>query len=208
MEYSEFEQGSMEWLLARVGRFSASNAYKLLDRNAKGLPTAEFTNYRWQLIVERLTGQPTYTFENDAMRWGKQTEPVARSFYEALTDKIVEQVALVEHATLSFVICSPDGMVDEDGGLEIKCLTTKNHLEVILTDKPIADHVLQCQFQMWVMERDWIDLLYFDPRLPDYLQAKIFEIERDEEVIAKLESNVLSLEADINKTIEQLQLNQ
>lgn len=202
MEYSNIEQGGLEWHMARVGKFTASTAWKFMDRTAKGLPTAEFTNQKWAIIEERLIGRPRQTFQNDAMRWGIEQEPIARAFYSELSDIEIQEVGLVIHPEYDFVACSPDGLIQDDGLLEIKNPSTKTYLEVMLCGKPQEQYVWQCQFQMWVTGRDYCDLLYFDSRLPAEIQSTIFNIERNDEKIAQLESTILEVEDDINRIIK------
>ena len=124
----DIEQRSLEWHLMRVGKISASNIPRMMDRTMKGLPTAEATNFKWQLIVERLTGAPTVIFQNDAMRHGVEQEPIAKAFFTTLYDVPVDEVGLIQHPTLDFVVCSPDGHIGADEMLEVKCLTSKSEI--------------------------------------------------------------------------------
>jgi putative phage-type endonuclease len=202
MEYFDFPQGSREWFDARLGKFSASTAWKFMERTQKGLPTAEFNNQKWAIIEERLTGVPKTIMINDAMRWGTEQEPNCRAFYSELIEQEIIEVGLAKHAQHDFIVCSPDGLIDVDGLFEAKCPTTKTYLEVMLTNVPPVNYVWQCQFQMWVTDRFYTDLVFFDPRLPPQLQSTVFHLERDEEKIAQLEQTILAVEEDINRTID------
>lgn len=200
--FNEIAQGSLEWYMARVGKFSASTVWKFMERTAKGLPTAEFHNQKWAIIEERLTGQPKVTFQNDAMRWGVENEPIARAFYSELIEQPIDQIGLAYHPEHDFVVCSPDGLIGDDGLVEFKCPTTKRFLEVMFCNEAPIDYVWQCQFQMWVMDRSYNRLVFFDPRLPVEIQSKVFHIERDDEAIARMEETILEVEKDINQIIE------
>jgi putative phage-type endonuclease len=204
MTISDFPQGSLDWLKARAGKITASNAWKIIDRTAKGLPTADHTNFKFSLVTERLTGEPTITFVNDAMRHGTNTEPEARAFFSELYDVTVEEVGFMTHPEFEFMGCSPDGIIGGDTLLEIKCLTTKSHLEMLLSRAPIKDHVLQVQFQMLITGTSLAHLLYYDPRLPLELQSKIFSIEADTEVLNKLRDSAIELDLEVNNIINQL----
>jgi len=204
MTISNFPQGSSEWLRARAGKITASNAWKIIDRTAKGLPTADHTNFKFSLVTERLTGEPTPTFVNDAMRHGTNTEPEARAFFSELFDVTVEEVGFITHPEFDFMGCSPDGIIAGDTLLEIKCLTTKNHLEMLLSKSPLKDHVLQCQYQMMITGTSLAHLIYYDPRLPLELQSKIFSLEADPEVQTLLRDSAIALDLEVNNIINQL----
>jgi putative phage-type endonuclease len=200
----DIEQRSLEWHLMRVGKISASNIPRMMDRTMKGLPTAEATNFKWQLIVERLSGAPTVIFQNDAMRHGVEQEPIAKAFFTTLYDVQVDEVGLIQHPTLDFVVCSPDGHLGTDEMLEIKCLTSKNHIEVLLNKAPLEPHVIQCQAQLWISGRSLNRLMYFDPRLPAEYQHKVFYLERDEEMIKKIEDEAIKLDLEVSTILNQL----
>jgi len=198
---SEIQQRSLEWFLSKVGKISPSNIPRMMSRTAKGLPTSEAETFKRNLVIERLTGNPSNTFQNDAMRHGTETEPFAKAFFSAFYDISVQDIGLIEHPTLDFVVCSPDGLIGTDEMLEIKCLTSWNHIEVILNDAPQRDHVIQCQAQLWIAERSVNRLMYYDPRLPAEYAHKVFYLERDEELIKKIEEETIKLDLEVNSII-------
>lgn len=205
MEKNDFiQQGSLEWHLERVGCITASNAWKVLDRTAKGLPTAEYKNYVWQLVIERLTGRPTDSYVTPAMQWGIDNEEGARAFYSELNEVEVEEVGIVTYQKQPILKCSPDGLVNHDGLVELKCLSTRNHLEARLSGEPPHQYLIQCQFQLMVTMRDWCDLAFYDPRLPIEYQFFQYHIEADEELIKKLEEGSVALDQEVNTIINQL----
>jgi putative phage-type endonuclease len=201
---SEMVQGSLEWHLARVGRVTASNAWKLLDRTQKGLPTAEYTNFKWQLVIERLTGNPTDTYVNAAMQWGTDHEAGARAFYSELNEVEVEEVGFMDHPTLPYAGCSPDGLVAHDGLVELKCPTTRNFLEIKLSGEPPKNYFLQVQFQLMCTERDWGHLAFYDPRLPEDLQFFQYFIDADHDAIRQLEEATIAINAEVDAIITNL----
>ena len=201
---SEIQQGTLEWHLARVGRITASNAWKLLDRTAKGLPTAEYTNYKWQLVIERLTGNPTDTYVNAAMQWGTDQEPAARELFSLLNEVEVVEVGFVDHPTIPYVGCSPDGLIDHDGLVELKAPTTRSYLEVKLSGEPPKNYFLQVQFQLMCTERDWGKLAFYDPRLPEELQFFQYHIDADHEVIKQLEDAAIAINSEVETIITNL----
>jgi hypothetical protein len=124
------------------------------------------------------------------MEWGTQTEPMARIAYEAQANVFVEQVAFVDHPTIEWFGCSPDGLVGETGLIEIKCPASKTHIKYLLSGKPPAKYVPQMQCQMAVTGREWCDFVSYDPRLPEDLQLFVVRLERDVSYIMAMEEEV------------------
>lgn len=154
--------------------------------------------YRWQLVAERLTGQPVEGFRNAAMERGQLLEPEARQAYEAQTGNLVEQAGFLSHK--EWVGCSPDGLIDADGGLEIKCPDNPViHVQALHGGMP-AEHMAQIQGAMWVTGRQWWDFVSFDPRMPEKLQLYTQRIKRDDAYITRLEEEVDRFLAEVEKT--------
>jgi putative phage-type endonuclease len=186
------EQGSPEWLLERSGHCSASRFHDVIAKIKSGAPAAGRKNYRALIVVERLTGQPVPTYHNAAMQWGNDVEPEARRWVEAESGMLVEKVGFVKHPDIEWVGASPDGLLGDDGGVEIKCpYESSNHIALLRWGMQ-DEHRAQVQGNMWVTGRKWWYLASFDPRMPDHLKLYITKIKRDDEYIAKLELEVRS----------------
>ena len=183
------EQGSAEWLAIRLGKVTASRITDVLAKGKSG-EAATREDYRTELLVQRLTNEPGESFTNAAMEWGTQTEPMARIAYQAHANVFVEQVAFVDHPTIEWFGCSPDGLVGKTGLVEIKCPASKNHLKYLLAGKPPAKYVPQMQCQMAVTGREWCDFVSYDPRLPEDLQLFVVRLERDVSYIMAMEEEV------------------
>lgn len=153
--YKELEQCSEAWFAARLGKFTASKAATIAV-NGKGLST-----YAYQLAVERITGKPQNTFKgNIHTERGNEFEPVARIEYEMNTGNIVEEVGFVEMD--EFTGGSPDGLVGDTGGLEIKCPDAIKYLKLLTGELPIdTDYIWQCQMNLLITGRAWWDLVYY-----------------------------------------------
>lgn len=201
---SDNQQGTLEWHLARVGRITASNAWKLFAKTQKGLPTADYESYKWQLVAERLTGCPTDTFVNAAMQWGTDQEPAARAFFAELNEVEVVEVGFMDHPAIPYVGCSPDGLIAHDGLLEIKCPTRRAFLETMLSGEPPKNYFLQVQFQLWVTERDWGKLAFYDPRMPEEYQFFQYHIDADHEAIKQLEEAAITINAEVENILTNL----
>lgn len=197
------EQGSPEWLALRLGKVTASRITDVLAKVKTGEAVTR-EDYKTELVVQRLTNQPSESFTNAAMEWGTEQEPMARIAYETHANVFVEQVSFVEHPTIEWYGCSPDGLVGEDGLLEIKCPASKNHIKYLLNGKPPAKYVPQMQCQMAVTGRKWCDFVSYDPRLPEDLQLFVVRLERDEEYIKSMEVEVQKFLSEVNEMVTKL----
>jgi putative phage-type endonuclease len=151
------EQQTDEWFTARLGRVTASHFSDVLNKGS-GRKT-----YMMKLLAERMTGEPQETFSNSAMEWGVETEPQAREYYIGLNKVIVDQVGFIQLG--NDVGCSPDGLVDDDGMIEIKCPFPSTHLGYILKGTLPSIYKPQVQGQLWITGRKWVDFISFDPRV-------------------------------------------
>jgi len=183
------EQRTDEWFAARLGKVTASKVADVIAKTKSGYSTSR-ENYMTQLICERLTGKKQESFSNAAMDWGTETEPLARAAYEAFKDVLVDEVGIIDHPFLPMCAASPDGLVSDDGMVEIKCPNTATHFDTLLAGKMPTKYMPQVQWQMACANRLWNDFVSFDPRAPEGLQLFITRIERDDKYIANLENEV------------------
>ena len=198
-----FEQGSPEWFAARLGKVTASRVADVLPKIKEG-ESASRKNYKADLVAERLTKQKTLGFSSTAMQWGVETEHQARAAYEVTTGDFVEQIAFVDHPAIVNFGCSPDGLVGDDGLIEIKCPNTATHLEYLEADAPPKKYFIQMQSQMAVTGRKWCDFVSFDPRLPDGLELLIVRVNRDDKYIKIMEDEVSKFLQEVDNKVESL----
>ena len=164
------EQRSDEWFAARLGKVTASRISDVMAKTKAGYGASR-ASYMAELIVERLTGKRGDAYQNAAMMWGTNTEPLARAAYEAHRGVLVEEVGFVPHPKFPMAGASPDGFVGSDGLVEIKCpANTATHIETLMTGNVPLKYVLQMHWQMICTERDWCDFVSFDPRMPEGMQ--------------------------------------
>jgi putative phage-type endonuclease len=197
------EQGTQEWLQERCGKVTASRIADLMAKTKTGWGASR-ANYAAQLIAERLTGCVTPTFCNSAMQHGTETEPEARRAYEFFVDRDVQQVGFVPHPAIGMAGASPDGLVGEDGLLELKAPQTATHIETLLTEKIPEKYVLQMSWQMACTGRSWCDYASYDPRLPERMRLFVKRVERDDELIATLEREVQAFISEIDAKVDAL----
>jgi putative phage-type endonuclease len=197
------EQQSNEWFTARLGKVTASRVADVIAKTKTGY-SASRDNYMAQLICERLTGQKGESFTNAAMEWGTQTEPLARSAYENARNLLVKEVGFINHPRIEMSGASPDGLVGDDGLVEIKCPNTATHIDTLLSGKVPTKYITQMQWQMLCCQRKWCDFVSFDNRLPEHLQLFVQEVEFDQEYCAMLEKEVTQFLAELDSKVAKL----
>jgi putative phage-type endonuclease len=153
-------------------------------------PSASRQNYLIELALQRTTGIIEESYSNAAMEWGTKTEPQARVAYEVKSGNFVDQVAFCNHPLIEWFGCSPDGLVNDMGLVEIKCPNSTTHWEYFKSKKPPNKYFIQMQAQMSVTGRDWCDFISFDPRMPDRSQLLVVQVPRDEEFIETMETEI------------------
>ena len=172
------KQSSFEWLNLRAGRFTGTDAQAVAE-GKKGLQTAALAKAAYLL-----TGNLPGAFETPVMQAGQEREPQARKAYEEYTGRPVQTVGFVELD--EYTGCSPDGLVGDDGLIEIKCKQDKAHLYTVLTGKIDPAHRAQIQFQMLVCGRKWCDYVCFNPMFKNPLYVKrVYAHGEDQAALAK-----------------------
>jgi putative phage-type endonuclease len=197
------EQGSDAWFNIRIGKVTASRVADVLAKTKTGYSTTR-DNYMAQLVCERLTGQKGESFTNAAMQHGTETEPLARAAYEALRDVLVDEVGFVSHPSIEMAGASPDGLVGEDGLIEIKCPNTATHIETLLSESVLNKYYTQMQFQLACTGRKWCDFVSFDNRLPTELQVFVKRVPRDDVYIRLIEDEIVKFLGELDTKINQL----
>ena len=191
------EQRSPEWFAARLGKATASNFANVLAAKS----TAAYRNYRTRLALERITGAQPDIFQNEAMRQGTEREPLARIAYEAVTGHLVEEMGFCLHDTLDCG-ASPDGVISDAKGLEIKCPTPGKHAEYLRQKAEPSEYTAQIQGCMWVLGRDEWDFVSFAPEFPENAQLIVRTIKRDDAYIEKLASAIESFMREVAQEVE------
>ena len=200
------EQGSPEWMALRIGKIGGSRMADLLTEGRSGESLTR-RKYKNELIRERLTGKKLDTYKTPAMQRGIDLEPMARAWYEVHHNVFVDQVAIVLHPSIIGGQCSPDGIVESSNSLiEIKIPNPENHLDNILTGgKQLEQYHDQVMWQLACMpEKEFCDLVSFDPDMPDHLQGFVKRIYRDDEYIKEMEDKVILFLQEIETIVNNL----
>ena len=200
-------QGSPEWMALRVGKIGGSRISDLLTEGRSGNESLTKRKYKNELIRERLTGRKLDTYKTPAMQRGIDLEPMARAWYEVKYNTFVDQVAIVLHPSIDGGQCSPDGIVEATNSLiEIKIPNPENHLDNILTGgKQLEQYYDQVQWQLACMpEKEFCDLVSYDPEMPDHLQGFVKRIYRDDEYINNMQNAVIAFLSEIETIVNNL----
>jgi hypothetical protein len=204
MKFYDYPQGSDDWLQCRVGKITASRYKDARDYKAptaaekkegktKGQPSAKLLAYAAQVAVERIAGRPIdKAFQSWQMKEGQEQEPAARNAYDVETGNVVNEVGCIATDDDLFLY-SPDGLIGEDGLLEIKTLLSADTILRVIGGGDLSDYLDQCMGGLWLTGRQWIDLVLWAPALaPIGRELTIHRITRDENAIDELEEDLLA----------------
>jgi hypothetical protein len=196
-------QQTPEWVQSRLGKVTASRIGDLMARTQKGWG-APRKHYLAEKVAERITGRPRDQRRVASLDQRLEMEPDARIAYEFYSDNQVQQVGFIEHPRIPNAGASPDGLIAADGGLEIKCPDTATHIETITGGEVERDYLLQCQFGMACTDRLWWDFVSFDPSMPEELKLFVKRIERDDQLIAVIEAEVIAFLEEVDQRVAQV----
>ena len=197
MQILTAEQRSPEWYAARLGKATGSRFADVLA-GGKGLTRKA---YAVQLALEIVTGKQAEAFTSTDMQTGTEREPIARALYEAYSGNFVDEVGFCLHDALPCGV-SPDGLIDSDGGLEIKCPKAKTHAEYLAIKAEPSAYTAQIQGCMWVTGRAWWNFVSYHPDFPENAQLIVRRIERDQAYIDKLAATVQSFGNEVLAEVE------
>lgn len=203
-------QRTPEWWNARCSKVTASRIGDLMARNQprKGKTIGEWSarrnNYLREKVAERITGKPRDRKRVASLDHRIDLEPDARAAYEFYFERTIELAGFIEHPRIPFAGCSPDGLIGTDGGIEIKALDAEGHLEIVTADVIDSDYLYQCHFNMSCTERDWWDFTAFNPDMPEELKLYVQRVERDDALIAEIETNVIQFLEEVDQKVAQV----
>lgn len=179
------QQGTEAWIESRLG-YATASCFKSILAKGSGKTRAAYLE---KVVTERLTGVRSVGFSSPDTFRGVEQEPLARLAYEAETGNVVQEVGFIRHETL-LAGASADGLIDKDGGLEIKCVLPEIQMKLWSRGKYPSTHKPQIHGGMWICKRQWWDFVSYSPGLPQEYRLYIYRVERDEEYITNLESEV------------------
>lgn len=209
METSNPLQRTAEWFSDRTGCLTASRFAAVLKRKRDGTPTQAYFDLLDTVVAERITGNCIGIGDAPALAWGRDHEDEARERYEVETGEVVDLVGFIPHPEIKWLGASPDGLVDDDGLLEIKCpFSTVVHLKRIRAGVPPPEYVPQMLMQCICTGRKWVDFVDYDPRLlgTEYERLAFWTVRytpTEEEKAAAIEAAKTFL-ADVDQAMKDL----
>lgn len=197
IEIFDYEQGTDEWHACRAGIVTASAMHKVL---AKGQGKTRLS-YMYQMIGERITGEPAESFSNGHTERGHEHEPIARNLYQITKEVETVKVGFMRnHAEIGYVGYSPDDTVGDDGLLEIKSKLPHLQAEILDRNEVPSDHIHQLQTGLYVSEREWIDFVSYSPYFPLFIKR----VYRDEAYIKNIRQEVISFYEELNVKLDKI----
>lgn len=193
MQILDVEQGTPEWLEARLGIPTASR-FKDIITPARGERSKTSLTYMNELLAERLTGEPTNTFTNEWMERGNELEDTARESYAFISDCEVLQVGIMLNDEGS-IGASPDGLIGDVGGLEIKCPKASTVVKYMLDDDLPTIYKPQVQGNLWISGREYWDFVAYHPKMDLFIKR----IYRDEEYIQRMAKNITQFVSELEE---------
>lgn len=196
-------QGSEDWLEVRRGCITGSRFKDAREKTAKGAMSAKAMLYAQDVARERCGGRAAPTYVNAAMRTGTEQEPIARAEYEAETGLVVLEAGFAYTHDGKFG-CSVDGLVGDDGVIEIKTMVGSDTLFRAVVEGENDAYIDQINGALWLLGRKWCDLILWVPDLPAG-RLTVRRITRDENAIEALEEDLLAFDRVVTDLAEKLQ---
>ncbi len=195
------EQRTEEWIQARCGSLGASQLNEALATTKTGWGASR-ENLKNRIIAERLTGIVEPSFVSKPMLRGIEMEDAARKAYEAHTGVFVDEMGIAYHPVLKHTHASPDGLVGDDGLIEIKCPNSQQHIQYWCDQKIPSKYQAQMLAQLACTQRRWCDFVSFDNRMPEDMMLLVIRFEPAKEEIEKIESEVKRFLSEVDLQLD------
>ena len=204
--YHNVDQNTDAWQALRLGRVTASSFVKWLTQKLRLSDSQTAESYMLDVVGEIISGRNVEIPTTKAMQWGHDTEPIAREVYEHITGHDVADGGFVSYGERFG--CSPDGLIGDDGGLEIKCpFTIREHLRVVLERKLPPAHRLQVLSSLWMTGREWWDYCSYHPAVPNVNAAMfVTRVEMSDSERDAMQQAAESFAARIDRTLQRLEV--
>ena len=200
------EQGSDEWLEARLGLLTASRVADIMP-GKRGQYLASREQLLDKLLAESFTKTASRNYQTKEMLWGVDKEDEARRLYELETGNKVTRVGIAMHPTIKNFGGSPDGLIGKEGFIEIKCPDSHNHMRTLRTGEIDEKYLFQMHALMSVTELQFCDFISYDPRFPEpTMQIKITRVERTDPLVDAIESEAVKFIGELNVNLEKLKV--
>ena len=202
--FSDAPQGSDEWLAARKGRITGSKFSTAREKLKSGTLPSKANLYAEDIARERLGGKAESVYVNKAMNFGTEQEPFARAAYETTTGNIVQEVGFAASDCGMYGL-SPDGLVGDDGVIEIKTMVSSDTLFTAVVEGDLSKYMDQVNGYLLFLDRKWVDVVLWTPDLEETgLGLVIKRVHRNEKALAELRTDLDSFAAIVRKYESQL----
>lgn len=200
----EIEQGTTEWHRMRAGVITASKVHDIIKKGrSKGGYSAARQVYMNELIAQVCTGLLPDELTAKQVMWGKDNEPKALALYDPFEEKNIHQIAFIYGMDMRCGV-SPDALVNDNGGLEIKCpWTTSQYIDQLLGGEPKPEYLTQMQYSMWLTKREYWDFANYDPRMKKN-NIKIVTHEPDLKLFEVFDNEIPKFIEDMDKKLESI----
>lgn len=203
------EQRSPEWFQAKLGKLGASEIDGILDGRYKrgeraGKRTDTAIKFMTEIAGERVTGKRSAFFQTNAMKDGIEREPDAIAEYSFVTDSVVEKAGFILHPLLNYSGASPDGLIGDDGGIEVKCPTLSTFLAWKIAGKVPEKHLAQIHWGMACTGRKWWDFVAYHPDMPHHLRLMIIRVNRDDSLLESYVKEIMDFELELQEMVQKI----
>jgi putative phage-type endonuclease len=203
--HTDIHQRTEEWYNIRLGRVggSESSVLSVKGKSESGLGAAAYT-LLYEKAFEIIQGEPVkeniLTF---AMQRGMDLEPEAIHEYELHKMVKVDQVGYILNSHYKYAGYSPDGLVGENGLIEVKCPGNSEFMRQIITNEIPKQYLCQMQWGMFISDRTWCDYVVYNP---DYTKSPLYidRVDRDEKMIETLKANYFTFELELDAILERI----
>lgn len=196
LQIIECEQNSPEWYAARLGIPTASMFATVMASGRGGGESKTRAEYMRKLAGELLTGDPMENYVSQHMERGKIMEDEARDLYAFLKNCEPQRVGFIRNGNAG---CSPDSLIGDRGGLEIKTALAHIQIDRLMKDELPPEHKAQVQGSIWIADREWWDFAsYCNPKLPLFVKR----VTRDNGYIANLAGEVARFNDELQTVVE------
>ena len=198
------DPNSPAWVAARVGCLTGSRFGDAIAKQKNCKWAASRGNLLFDLLAERLTGVAKDHFVTPAMQWGLDYEAAAVEALEVRTGIIFDKAGFILHPTIEHFGSTADRLIGDDGVLEVKCPTTKTHLQYLMNKTVPAEYVPQMLAEISCSGRKWAKFASFDPRMPPNKQLFEIDFRPTDEHINEAEQLARDFLSELNSMFDQI----
>jgi hypothetical protein len=194
---------SPDQIRQRIGCLTASNMRRALSMLKSGKPSEDRESYKRELVAERLVGYAMDHYVTPAMQHGIDNEPVAKEEYTWATGNLIEPMPSVPHPVIPFLLATPDGRIESDVGIEIKCPTSAKFVAWKLAGVVPEEHKPQMLAQCLCAGFAAVEFIAYDPRMPEGQRLFVRRFTPTADELAAVEAGAIAFLEEVDEMFEQ-----